>query len=930
MKTRKLILPLAIAGIANLGLAQTAQAGGPLANCADGVPFVWPDGGANIVVNLDQGGLGALTNAEADAFVLAALQTWTDIPSASISYVQGADTPVDYDETNSDPVLVPAAPNGQSEVVYDEDGALFTALFGPDSGILGFAGPDFGNPVTCELLEGSAFLNGPEFEIGDPNNFGAGIIFHEFGHFNNLAHTQTNGAILIGDNTGPSPDDTFGAPDLSIFFDPVTNQPTDALDTMYPFIFSGIDLGSSTPALSDIQSISTLYPEPDYFASTGTITGSVLAPDGVTRVSGVNVIARNVDDPFDDAVSTLSGDRTDILDPTLSPFVGTFEFTGLTPGATYQIYIDEIVDGGFSTPPQQPLLGPEEFFSGAAESNSDDPLGAVGVAVAAGAVSGGVDIIINSPQPGDPLPTGQFGDDFTELFLPFPFEFCGSTYQSVFVNGNGSVSFGAGSTDFSESAGDLLFGPPRIAGFWDDLNSSAAGIVTFDTDGASFFEVIWSEVPEFLATGANSFSIKLLPKKNASSKRGNRFEIEFGDLTATDGLAGYSCGGAVTTGFEAETDFSTLWGRLHGGAALYEEWTDNGAEGESFDLAGQHLRFKGTRAPRDAFEGPAGNNSVADARRIGLPFDSNRRATVLDQAGGDIDFYRFRVKAGDIVAMEVVRGQLDSVLGVFDADTGDLLFIDDDGGDGLLSRAILQFDADLNIAVAATTFPDFGFTGAGGSAGRYVLSVRKYRGEILALGDDDSVEVPLTYGFPFQGEIRNSVFVNSNGNLTFGVGDTDFSESVTDLLNGAPRIATLWDDFDPTGTFGFGNVGLYIVEHDYEITRIHGVSVSEFFSTSPNYFTAEFCKEGDVYLTYGATSRSDALVGISEGGGALDPGETDLSSRGYYDMPSAAGTTYESFPTFPSGVTPFSDFDLYFETVMFEEPDDGDEGEHEE
>ena len=84
MKTRKFILPLTAIGAANFGLLGTAQAGGPLANCADGVPFVWPAGGTNIEVNLDQGGLGALTNAEADAFVLAALQTWTDIPSASI------------------------------------------------------------------------------------------------------------------------------------------------------------------------------------------------------------------------------------------------------------------------------------------------------------------------------------------------------------------------------------------------------------------------------------------------------------------------------------------------------------------------------------------------------------------------------------------------------------------------------------------------------------------------------------------------------------------------------------------------------------------------------------------------------------------------------------------------------------------------------
>ena len=52
----------------------------------------------------------------------------------------------------------------------------------------------------------------------------------------------------------------------------------------------------------------------------------------------------------------------------------------------------------------------------------------------------------------------------------------------------------------------------------------------------------------------------------------------------------------------------------------------------------------------------------------------------------------------------------------------------------------------------------------------------------MNLGDDSSQEVALGFTFPFQGQNYTSVFVNSNGNLTFGSGDTDFSESVSDLL----------------------------------------------------------------------------------------------------------------------------------------------------
>ena len=859
-------------------LSGTALAGGPLnlnPNDPDGVER-WPNGGVNIPFNPDgvpAGGTGApalgpFTYAEAVNETVAAVQAWQAIPSASNTYSNNGAMPFDIDVTNFAPFVDNLfnganTADGFSPVVYDVDGSIFVALFGV-SGVLGFASTDTrdaaGTPIeaVCFLNGGAIVGGGGTFPVADF----LGVIVHEFGHYSGLAHTVVNGQnVGLADATGPSPNNTYG------------DSPTDQVETMYPFALQGG--GQITPHADDIGIMSFLYPEPTFFADSGTIQGTIFASNGTTPLTGVNVIARNVADPFVDAVSSISGDRG---------VTGVYTINGLTPGAEYTVHIDQIQQGGFSTPPAA-LPGPEEFFNGANESDNpevDDPAESTTVTPVAGSPTTGIDVVFNGRAPGD---LGLGDDDSAQVFLPFPFQICGTEFDSVFVNSNGSVTFGFGDTDFSESAIDMLLGPPRIAGVWDDLNPTTGGSITVE-DGGDTFTIKFENVPEFFSTGANTFSIVLKDERGAGGVTvGNTFEVIYGGVSATDGLAGFSCGFLAATGIEPSDDISELTQPIDStfAPAVYEVFTLDSPN----DLANSTLEFGPTTTFCDAFEP---NDTFRQAQNFAVPENTSTvdMFTSIDPLGDDVDFYRVSLGKDTTFIAEVTGGAIDSVMGLFRKRKGQLeqLAFDDDGGNGVLSKIVFPVEKNGKYFLAVSTFPDTDFTGDGASGGRYVLDFKQAKGTPITLGDDDSVEVEIPFHFEFQGEIYESVFVNSNGNLTFGEGSTDFTESVTDLLSGPPRIAPLWDDLSPN------QGGTVTVDVQPWWVVVTFTDVPEFFATTGNTFQLFLWYDGTIEINYGGIAAIDGLVGITEGGGTADVGPTDLSESDSYP---AVGTTYEAF-----------------------------------
>jgi uncharacterized membrane protein len=248
--------------------------------------------------------------------------------------------------------------------------------------VLGIASPEYGVDGTPEITESWVVLNGGSIDPADVDGLAfTGVMTHEFGHAINLGHSQVNGAIVLyGDATGPGE-----CGDL-----PYSGTPTaDDVETMYPILDHRIDGGtgvaqSTVDVTDDVVSISNLYPTPDWLASHGTISGTISYPDGVTQISGVNVVARNVANPYHDAVSVMSGDVLR-ADPSRA---GSYQLNGLTSGATYVVAVDGIAVGGFSTPVALFLPGREEFASGARESGdarTDAACDAERFAVTAGA-----------------------------------------------------------------------------------------------------------------------------------------------------------------------------------------------------------------------------------------------------------------------------------------------------------------------------------------------------------------------------------------------------------------------------------------------------------------------------------------------------------------------------------------------------------------
>jgi len=131
------------------------------------------------------------------------------------------------------------------------------------------------------------------------------------------------------------------------------------------------------------------------------------------------------------------------------------------------------------------------------------------------------------------------------------------------------------------------------------------------------------------------------------------------------------------------------------------------------------------------------------------------------------------------------------------------------------------------------------------------------------LGDDDTADSALPFAFPFFGQRYERVWINSDGNLTFDRPDTASSDrSLGRFASGAPRIAPLFMDLDPT------RGGAVLVSSSPERFTVTWQGVPEYRAAgagSPNTVQVSLFPDGRVEFHYQGITTTEAVVGLSRG-----------------------------------------------------------------
>jgi hypothetical protein len=195
--------------------------------------------------------------------------------------------------------------------------------------------------------------------------------------------------------------------------------------------------------------------------------------------------------------------------------------------------------------------------------------------------------------------------------------------------------------------------------------------------------------------------------------------------------------------------------------------------------------------------------------------------------------------------------------------------------------AVLEDDGTLFLRTNPFDLSSTGLRFERNAAGGYdaISTQAQFRsplGQRLTLADDDTSQQTIAFAFPFFNTSFSSVFINSDGNLTFETSDTASTErGFARLLSGPPRIAPFFADLDPST--GNGRVFVQSAPNAFVVTWC---GVRGFESTKTMTVQASLLPGGVIEFAFG--SQTDLATGIV----ALSPGRNatftpvDLNASG--------------------------------------------------
>ena len=506
---------------------------------------------------------------------------------------------------------------------------------------------------------------------------------------------------------------------------------------------------------------------------------------------------------------------------------------------------------------------------------------------------------------------------FSQQSLGFTFPFYGTNFSEVFVNSNGNLTFGEGDTSPIESL-SLFFSSSKIAPLWDDFDPISGGGVFFKTNNTDQAVITWSGVPEsdtsnsstFQATlssdGVITFSYNQVAVGDGLVGLSNAQQVGFlGNYTLD--LPSTLPGFPVAELFNGTIDTEALSKRFYASHPDdFDQLIVFGASSFTENLAGEDAFAFHQLVQNDisgigqsivdfsSFFGSAGRlQSFINMNRLSQYPDNpktdflatNNTLDILGQEVGHRWGANVNFDDGGMDSPELLGRASSHWSFYLDSDASDLegnSWVDNSDGSFTTDEATERFSAldqylmgvrpDSQVApfffikdppppfdLDGTTIQFTPNTNGGYDIAGIEFTFDPTLGTDLSLGDLDFSQQSLGFTFPFYGTNFSEVFVNSNGNLTFGAGSLSFSESVEDLVEGSlPRIAGLWDDLNPEA----GGAVFFKTDGSSQAT-ITWSGVPEFLTVNSNTFQITLQSSGTITITYDGVAIQDGLVGIS-------------------------------------------------------------------